>query len=172
MSIVALKSMSTPESTWSTGRTPCDGATCESGVARLNGLPGLSKEADVDLEELLDLCHDTLVHHEHDDVIFGLDHDVVVRHEHFVVVRWYIAAAPGALMPPHDCADRRALRQIELLDFSADDLGRFAVSMRDELERLGRAAPQRMHRHAVAAPHARKQRADRRLGGRYGDVDL
>ena len=44
--------------------------------------------------------------------------------------------------------------------------------MRDQFERLGRAAPQAVHGDAIAAPHAREQRADRRLRRRDCNIDL
>src|SRR5690625_4861129 len=44
-----------------------------------------SEEGEADLEELLDLPHALLVHHEHDDVIAGFDHQAVAGDHHLAV---------------------------------------------------------------------------------------
>ena len=55
---------------------------------------------------------------------------------------------------------------------SPDHPARIAVAVHDRLQRLGRAAPQAVHRHDVAAPDVRQKLADGRLRGGDGDVDL
>src|ERR1700676_210216 len=52
-----------------------------------------------------------------------------------------------------------------------DDLRAVRVAVDHHLERLGRAAPQRVHAHDVAAAHVREQRTDRHRLRRNRDID-
>jgi len=60
-------------------------------------------------------------------VIVGLDLCVVVRHQHFVTA--------------HDRTDRRAPRQLDLVDQPADDARLACLAVRYGFDGLGRTAP-------------------------------
>ncbi len=59
----------------------------------------------------------------------------------------------------------------DILDAPADHLGAVGIAMHHHFERLGGAAPQRVHAHHVAAPHMRQQRSDRDGLRRDRDID-
>src|SRR5690606_41347695 len=115
----------------------------------------ISEEGKSDLEQLLDLPHEVLVRAEHDHVVVLLDHRVVVRHDDLAPDHALVA-----YLVAHDGADGDAARQRDLLDGLAHHLGFLGTAMGDDLQRLGRAAAQAVHRHHVAAPHVREQGAD------------
>ena len=94
---------------------------------------------------------------EKDQMIVGLHRGVVMRDDDL------FAADYGS--------QSRSFRQGNVLDAPADDLRAVGIAVHDHLERFGRAAPQRMYSHHVAAPYMRKQRADRDGLRRYRDVD-
>jgi hypothetical protein len=100
----------------------------------------------------------------------------MVRHDHLAraVVRHEVALAHhlGPRQRTHDRPDRRAARQLDVLDLLADHLAGLLVAVGDELERLGCAAPQAVHRRDVAAADVLQELADGRLRGRDRDVDL
>src|SRR6202789_482415 len=99
----------------------------------------------------------TAIRQEEDQVIVGLHGGVVMRDDDI------LAADHGA--------QSGALGQRNIFDAAPDDLGAVGVAVDHHLERLGRAASQRVHAHHVAAPYMRQQRADGHGLRRDGHVD-
>jgi len=92
---------------------------------------------------MLNIRNMTFVGQKQDDMVLTLYQRIVMRDNDLIVT--------------NEGDNTGTLRQVDIFDSTADDLRTVFITVCDRFNRLGRAAPQRMHFNDITASHVREQ---------------